>query len=60
MARTTGYTATTVLRLLKERLFDQKGIITPEIIGKNETCVKFVLENLKQKNIDYKQTITDL
>jgi len=60
MARTTGYTATTVLRLLKEGLFNQKGIITPEIIGKDETCVKFVLENLKQKNIVYKQTITDL
>jgi lysine 6-dehydrogenase len=60
MARTTGYTATTVLRLLKKGLFDQKGIITPEIIGKDETCVKFVLENLKQKNIVYKQTITDL
>ncbi len=60
MARTTGYTATAVLRLLKEGLFDQKGIITPEIIGKDETCVKFVLENLKQKNIIYKQTITDL
>lgn len=60
MARTTGYTATTVLRLLKDGLFDQKGIITPEIIGKDETCVKFVLENLKQKNIVYKQTITDL
>jgi len=60
MARTTGYTATTVLRLLKEGLFNQKGIITPEIIGKDETCVKFVLEKLKQKNIVYKQTITDL
>lgn len=60
MARTTGYTATTVLRLLKDGLFDQKGIITPEIIGKDETCVKFVLENLKQKNIVYKQTITNL
>jgi lysine 6-dehydrogenase len=60
MARTTGYTATTVLRLIKEGLFDKKGIITPEIIGKDEACVKFVLENLKQKNIVYKQTITDL
>ena len=60
MARTTGYTATTVARLLKDGLFDKKGIITPEIIGKDETCVKFVLETLKQKNIVYKQTITEL
>ena len=60
MARTTGYTATTVARLLKDGLFDKKGIITPEIIGKDETCVKFVLETLKQKNIVYKQTTTEL
>ncbi len=60
MARTTGYTATTVARLLKEGLFDKKGIITPEIIGKDETSVKFVLKTLEQKNIIYKQTITEL
>ena len=60
MARTTGYTATTVARLLKEDLFDKKGIITPEIIGKDETCVKFVLKTLEQRNIVYKQTITEL
>lgn len=60
MARTTGYTATVVLRLLKQGLFDQKGVIPPEIIGKNEACVKFVLEELKQRNIVYKETITDL
>ncbi len=60
MARTTGYTATTVLRLLNEGLFNKKGIITPEIIGKDEVCVKFILEKLKQRNIVYRPTITDL
>ena len=60
MARTTGYTATTVLRLLKEGLFNKKGIITPEIIGKDEVCVKFILEKLQQRNIVYRPTITDL
>jgi lysine 6-dehydrogenase len=57
MARTTGYTATVVLRMLKEGLFDKKGIITPEIIGQNEKCVQFVLEKLKERNIEYRQTI---
>ncbi len=57
MARTTGYTATVVLRLLKAGLFDQKGIIPPEIIGKDEACVNFVLDALKDRNIDYKATI---
>ncbi len=59
MARTTGYTATVVLRLLKQGLFDQKGIIPPELIGKNEACVTFILQGLKQRNIIYKETISN-
>ena len=58
MARCTGYAATAALRLLKEGLFDQKGIIVPEYIGKNEACVQFILNTLKKKNIVYRQTIT--
>ncbi len=58
MARCTGYTATAALRLLKEGLFTQKGIIVPEYIGQNEACVEFILNSLKKKNIIYRQTIT--
>ncbi len=58
MARTTGYTATAALRLLKEGLFDRKGIIVPEYIGQNEACVQFILDTLKKKNIVYKETVT--
>jgi saccharopine dehydrogenase-like NADP-dependent oxidoreductase len=58
MARTTGYTATAALRLLKEGLFDQKGIIVPEYIGQNDACVQFILDTLKKKNIVYKETVT--
>ncbi len=58
MARTTGYTATAVLRLLKEGLFTQKGIIVPEYIGKNEAAVQFILNTLEKKHIIYRQTIT--
>jgi saccharopine dehydrogenase-like NADP-dependent oxidoreductase len=58
MARTTGYTATAALRLLKEGLFDRKGIIVPEYIGQNDACVQFILDTLKKKNIVYKETIT--
>ncbi|MCD4678445.1 MAG: hypothetical protein K8S18_21020, partial [Desulfobacula sp.] len=59
MARTTRYTATPVLRLLKKGLFDQKGIIPPEFIGKNQACVQFVLKELKQRNIIYKEIISE-
>jgi saccharopine dehydrogenase-like NADP-dependent oxidoreductase len=58
MARTTGYTATAALRLLKEGMFDRKGIIVPEYIGQNEDCVQFILDTLKKKNIVYKETVT--
>jgi len=58
MARCTGYTATATLRLLKEGLFTQKGIIVPEYIGQNKTCVEFILDTLKKKNIIYRQTVT--
>jgi saccharopine dehydrogenase-like NADP-dependent oxidoreductase len=58
MARTTGYTATAALRLLKEGLFDRKGIIVPEYIGQEDACVQFILDTLKKKNIVYKETIT--
>ncbi len=58
MARTTGYTATAALRLLKEGLFDRKGIIVPEYIGQNDACVRFILDTLKKKNIVYKETVT--
>lgn len=58
MARTTGYTATAALRMLKEGLFDRKGIIVPEYIGQNDACVQFILDTLKKKNIVYKETVT--
>jgi len=60
MARTTGYTATMVLRLLANRLFDKKGICPPEYIGQKTECVDFVLNGLKEKGIFYKEEIVIL
>ncbi|MBK7632198.1 MAG: saccharopine dehydrogenase NADP-binding domain-containing protein [Ignavibacteriales bacterium] len=57
MARTTGYTATTVLRLLAEGLFDRKGICPPEYIGQKPNCVDFVLNGLKDRGVIYHQII---
>ena len=57
MARTTGYTATVVFRLLKEGRFDDKGIIPPEMIGQDEACVKFILDGLKKRNVVYKESV---
>jgi len=53
MARTTGYTATAVSSLLLDGLFDKKGIIPPELIGKHEKCYHYILKYLGERNINY-------
>jgi len=60
MARTTGYTATTVLRMLSEGLYRQTGISPPEYLGKHPACVDYILDGLKQRNINYTETIENL
>ena len=60
MARTTGYTATAVTNLFLEGMFTEKGVIPPELIGKNETCFKYILSYLKERNVNYIKTQTIL
>lgn len=60
MARTTGYTATSAVRLLAKGLFDQKGICPPEYIGQKHDCVEFMLKELKDRGVIYNQVIEKL
>ena len=53
MARTTGYTATAVANLFLEGLFTEKGVFPPELIGKHEICFKYILNYLKDRNVNY-------
>jgi saccharopine dehydrogenase-like NADP-dependent oxidoreductase len=53
MARTTGYTATAVANMFLEGLFTEKGIFPPELIGKHESCFKYILNYLKERNVNY-------
>ncbi|MCP3940359.1 MAG: saccharopine dehydrogenase [Desulfobacteraceae bacterium] len=57
MARTTGYTATMALRMIKQGLLNQKGVIPPEFLGRNEARVAFILDGLKQRDVIYTQTM---
>lgn len=57
MARTTGYTATTAVRMLAKGMYNRKGIIPPEYIGAEHNCVEYILNGLQEKGINYKQTI---
>jgi len=60
MARTTGYTATSAVRMLAKGLFDQKGICPPEYIGKKHDCVDFMLNKLKERGVIYNQLIENI
>ncbi|MCU0343595.1 MAG: saccharopine dehydrogenase NADP-binding domain-containing protein [Ignavibacterium sp.] len=60
MARTTGYTATSAVRMLAKGLFDQKGICPPEYIGQNPNCVDFMLNQLKERGVIYNQVVKKL
>lgn len=55
MARTTGYTATMIVRALAEGLIDMKGIIPPEFLGLKENCFDFILQGLAERKINIKR-----
>lgn len=56
MARTTGYTATMVARLLSKGLYNRKGISAPEFLGQDTGIVKFLLDGLKDRGVVYSET----
>ncbi|WP_395048677.1 saccharopine dehydrogenase C-terminal domain-containing protein [Flavobacterium sp.] len=58
MARTTGYTATAVANMFLEGLFTEKGIFPPELIGKHELCFRYIINYLKERNVNYVKTQT--
>lgn len=60
MARTTGYTATMAVRLLRQRLYREKGLIYPEHLGQDPACVDFILTGLRDRGVIYKETIEKL
>jgi lysine 6-dehydrogenase len=53
MARTTGYTATVVLNLLAEGRIKEKGVLAPELLGKDEQLVRDILDGLAERGVKY-------
>lgn len=53
MARTTGYTATSAVRMLKAGLYPVAGIIAPEMLGDKTECVHFLLDDLARRGVIY-------
>lgn len=57
MARTTGYTCTAAVSLIAKKLFNKKGIFPPELIGKDKACFDFVVNYLRERNVNWKKSI---
>ncbi|MCG2812231.1 MAG: saccharopine dehydrogenase family protein [Candidatus Aminicenantes bacterium] len=60
MARTTGYTATAAVRMVGRGLYQRQGIIAPEFIGEQPECVEFLLKELADRGVVYKQRIENI
>jgi lysine 6-dehydrogenase len=56
MARTTGYTATMVARLLSKGLYNRIGVSAPEFLGKDTGIVNFLLAGLNERGVVYTET----
>jgi len=60
MARTTGYTATTAIRMLAAGLYERKGISPPEYVGRDKKCVAFMLKGLEERGLVFQRKIEKL
>jgi saccharopine dehydrogenase-like NADP-dependent oxidoreductase len=52
MSRTTGYTCTACANMLIEKIFNEKGIIPLEIIGKNKINYDYIINYLKDRKVN--------
>jgi lysine 6-dehydrogenase len=57
MARTTGYTATSAVRLFVDGLYREPGISPPEFLGRHPGCYDRMMADLAARGITYRETI---
>ena len=56
MARTTGYTCTAAVNLIAKKLFNEKGVFPPELVGNNKVCFDFVMNYLRERKVILKKS----
>jgi saccharopine dehydrogenase-like NADP-dependent oxidoreductase len=56
MARTTGYTCTAAVNLIAEKIFAEKGVYPPELVGKDKKCFDFIIDYLEERKVKIKKT----
>lgn len=59
MGRTTGYTATMAVRMIYRGLYQKKGLSVPEYLGRHPNCLKFILNGLEERGINYNSNIVE-
>ena len=52
MARTTGYTCTSVVNLVLNGDYNEKGISPPEYVGRDQFCFNYVLDYLAGRSVN--------
>lgn len=57
MARTTGYTASVMARLLLNGTYLRPGISPLELVGQEESAFQALIQGLKERNIIYQETV---
>ncbi len=60
MARTTGYTCTAIVKQIIEGVYDKKGIIPPEYLGKHLETYTAIIEELAKRNVIIKEEIQEI
>jgi len=60
MGRSTAYTAFAVIKLVIENRIDRKGVIPPEILGKDKKFVEEIQHTLKEKDLKIKEKIKQM
>ena len=56
MARTTGYAATSALRMMEKGIFNTAGVYFPEVVGERSECVDYMLADQSERGIHYSFT----
>ena len=60
MARTTGYTATAMVRLLARGLYTVPGITPLELVGRERTAFDFIMKDLEDRGIRFRHQVEEM
>jgi lysine 6-dehydrogenase len=60
MARTTGYTCTAMVNVVRKGLWQEPGLATPELVGRNVDCFDAVIKHLEDRHVHIFQRVEEL